>query len=194
MENRRKMQQAVKLHTSFDSAALLLDWGRLWKVAGLESSVSVEFSRRMSSSLGRCYPKDGTIRIAAWLCEDRGDDGALLTEVLCHEAAHVAVYRLYGKSVRPHGPQWKRLMRAAGFEPRVRFPAEILPQSVLQRRRRRQRWRHSCPVCEHSWTAGRVMRRWRCRSCVEAGREGGLRIERHPAPIHGEAASPQATP
>jgi hypothetical protein len=45
----------------------------------------------------------------------------LLEEVLCHELAHVAVYRLHGRAVRPHGPEWKGLVAAAGFKPRARF-------------------------------------------------------------------------
>ena len=94
------------------------EWAGLWGVPGLTESVTLEFSRRLRSSLGNCRPAQSLIRLAAHL-EEKNED--LLEEVLCHELAHVAVYRLFGRSVRPHGREWKSLISAAGFEPRVRF-------------------------------------------------------------------------
>ena len=96
-------------------------WGELWGTPGLTESVTVEFSRRFKSSLGLCRPIQGRIRLAAHLREGNGE---LLEEVLCHELAHVAVYRLHGRRARPHGREWKSLMSRAGFEPRVRFLRE----------------------------------------------------------------------
>ena len=93
-------------------------WAEAWGVPGLTSSVTLEFSRRLRSSLGNCRPRQSLIRLAAHL--EKGNED-LLEEVLCHELAHVAVYRRYGRSVRPHGREWKSLISAAGFEPRVRF-------------------------------------------------------------------------
>jgi len=93
-------------------------WAELWGLPGLTESVTVEFSRRFRSSLGLCRPAQSRIRLAAHLEKGNGD---LLEEVLCHELAHVAVYRLHARAVRPHGPEWKGLVAAAGFEPRARF-------------------------------------------------------------------------
>ena len=96
-------------------------WGELWGVPHLADSVTVEFSPRFRSSLGLCRPVEGRVRLAAHLTNGRPE---LLEEVLCHELAHVAVYRLHGRSVRLHGPEWKGMVRSAGFEPRVRFHRE----------------------------------------------------------------------
>jgi predicted SprT family Zn-dependent metalloprotease len=93
-------------------------WEELWGLPGMTESVTVEFSRRFRSSLGQCRPVQGWIRLAAHL-ETGNDD--LLEEVLCHELAHVAVHRLHGRRVRPHGPEWKCLVSAAGFTPQARF-------------------------------------------------------------------------
>jgi len=41
--------------------------------------------------------------LAAHLENGIGDP---LEEVLCHELAHVAVYRLHGRAARTHGPEW----------------------------------------------------------------------------------------
>ena len=99
-------------------------WAEAWGVPGLESRLCVRFSTRMSRSLGRCHPERKLIRLASWL---REAPYALLTEVLCHEAAHVAVYELHGRDCRPHGSEWKTLMRAAGYPARTRIPEDLLP-------------------------------------------------------------------
>jgi predicted SprT family Zn-dependent metalloprotease len=49
--------------------------------------------------------------------------------VLCHELAHLAARERHGDRIRPHGPEWKALMRAAGYEPKTRLP---LPKSLTK--------------------------------------------------------------
>jgi predicted SprT family Zn-dependent metalloprotease len=151
-------------------------WEELWGLPGLAESVTVEFSRRFRSSLGRCRPVEGRIRLAAHLANGRRD---LLEEVLCHELAHVAVHRLYRRRAKPHGPEWKRLLVKAGFEPRVRFPPEEggFPSGPA---RRRARYEHRCPVCQVMRMAGRPVRNWRCVECLRAGLSGDLVITRMP--------------
>jgi hypothetical protein len=93
-------------------------WCHLWGVEELAPEITVEFSSRMTRSLGRCYPDRKLIRIAQFV---REDSDALVQEVLCHEAAHIAAHHLYGSSIRPHGPEWRALMQEAGFPPSVRY-------------------------------------------------------------------------
>jgi hypothetical protein len=119
-----------------DLAPLLSQWAAAWKLHGLEGRLHISFSTRMTRSLGRCHPERRAIRLASWL---REAPAALFVEVLCHEAAHVAAFELHGRGCRPHGAEWKTLMRAAGFEPRVRVPVELLPESVLRRNAARSR-------------------------------------------------------
>jgi hypothetical protein len=41
----------------------------------------------------------------------------LLHEALCHEAAHLAVHRLFGSKAAPSGKEWRILVRSAGSNP-----------------------------------------------------------------------------
>ena len=152
-------------------------WGKLWGLPKLAESVTVEFSRRFRTSLGRCRPGQGRIRLAAHL---QDGNGKLLEEVLCHELAHVAVYQIHGHRARPHGPEWKGLLSQAGFEPRTRFlrgEGKFPPRSEKPR----ARWEHRCPVCQAMRMAGRPVRNWRCAKCRNAGLPGELVITRIPA-------------
>ncbi len=147
-------------------------WARIWGTPGLERKLSIEFSGRMRVSLGRCSP-NGTLRLAAWLTTA---PSSLLDEVLCHEAAHAAVRVLHGRKRRPHGPEWRALMQAAGFAPRVRLPHEHLPPVQRERLRRDPVYEHRCPVCQSFRLARRAMARWRCGVCIDSGLTGRLLI------------------
>ncbi|MGB5160980.1 MAG: SprT-like domain-containing protein, partial [Thermoanaerobaculia bacterium] len=139
---------------------------------------TVEFSTRMTRSLGRCYPRRCLIRIAARL---RNEPPANLDEVLCHEAAHLAAFRLYGPGAKPHGREWQDLVKKAGFPPSARMRVDA-SSSLAPRRRNTVHYEHRCPVCQASRAARRPMRRWRCASCRDAGLEGLLEIRSWPAP------------
>ena len=111
----------------------LAAWSSLWRTPDLPDRVHIVFSNRLRSSLGRCSPRTGSIRLNPGLLEA---DPAILREVVCHEAAHVAAWLLHGRRARPHGREWKDLMRAAGYEPRVRWPHGALPAALRPERRR----------------------------------------------------------
>jgi len=117
-----------------DIPTLLQGWCDLWNVGDLAPEISVEISSRMTRSLGRCYPDRQLIRIAKYVLEHSED---LFQEVLCHEAAHVAAHELHGRSIRPHGPEWKTLIQMAGYPPTVRYKG--VPLSRLPQRARRKR-------------------------------------------------------
>ncbi len=150
----------------------------LWGVTELSEEATVEFSTRMTRSLGRCYPTRSLIRIAARL---RGEPPAILDEVLCHEAAHLAAFRLWGPTAKPHGREWQELVKKAGFPPATRLRVEA-GSSLGPPKRKTVRYEHRCTVCQASRVARRPMRRWRCASCREAGLEGLLEIRSWPAP------------
>jgi predicted SprT family Zn-dependent metalloprotease len=140
-------------------------------VVGLERRLEVTFSGRFRRSLGRCVPAAGEIRLAAFLL---AGTQAVLWEALCHEAAHAAVYELYGRGPAPHGEEWRALMRAAGFQPRVRVPASLLPDASVRWQRAESLWEHRCPICHASRVARRRVPQWRCAACRAAGLEGEL--------------------
>src|SRR4030095_1654545 len=94
----------------------LFAWAAVWGVPELPFRVRIMFSSRLQSSLGRCAPKAGLIRLNPGLLEGAPE---ALREVVCHEAAHVATWLLYGRRARAHGREWKDLMSLAGYEPRA---------------------------------------------------------------------------
>ncbi len=146
----------------------------VWGVLGLAAGTEVEFSPKLSVSLGRTIPERRLIRLRADL---ESVPGPLLDEVLAHEFAHVAVWARHGAGAKPHGPEWQALVRAAGHEPRTRIdaPGLQLPEPAP---RTRAVYVHSCPVCQAIRRARRPMHQWRCAACREAGRSGELVIER----------------
>lgn len=148
-------------------------WAELWGVPGLLDSVTVEYSTRFRTSLGLCTPVEGRIRLAAHL---RDGDPDLLEEVLCHELAHVAAFRLHGIVNRPHGPEWEFLVAQAGYEPRIRLPREAT--EAVQPRQSHARYEHRCPVCHSRRIARRPVPGWRCVECRNTGLPGLLEITR----------------
>jgi predicted SprT family Zn-dependent metalloprotease len=115
------------------------------------------------------------MRVAAFLL---GAPDQLLHEVLCHEAAHAAVYELHGRGPKPHGLEWRKLMVAAGFEPRVRLKVALLAGQPQRGAPARVLWEHRCPVCQVVRLAGRRVPEWRCAACQAAGLAGELVVTR----------------
>ena len=148
-------------------------WGKRWGVAGLDERVSVSFSSRLRRSLGRSVPARGRVSLHVSL---RYGPRARLAEVLCHEVAHIAVYELHGRSPRPHGAEWARLVTAAGFRPTVRARGVTTARPHLTDGRTRQCYEHVCPVCQTTRFARRPVRRWHCAQCVAAGLDGEMVI------------------
>ena len=155
-------------------AGWLADWARAWSVPELPHRVRIVFSARLQSSLARCAPRAGLIRLNPGLAEA---DAAELREVVCHEAAHVATWLLHGRRARAHGNEWKAMMRLAGYEARVRWADDTVPAPV-RARRPSVVYIHTCPTCRAHWVARRAVAVWRCGACRDAGREGRLTVRR----------------
>lgn len=148
-------------------------WSAAWETPELPDLIRVAFSSRLRSSLGRCEPVHGLVRLNARLL---GHSRGLLEEVLCHEAAHIAVHILYRDRRHPHGREWRDLMAAAGFEPRVRVKVEWGDRN----RQPEFVYLHCCPVCQASRAARRPVRQWHCAACSAAGLDGHLVITKQP--------------
>lgn len=162
---------------------LLAKWSVAWGLPGLDAAIAVEFSPRLKRSLGRSRPKIGKILLHESLREQRR---ALLPMVLCHEAAHLAAFHLWGRKIRPHGPEWAELVRASGFDvtttvyvrPRSRQKAiEVTDdRPISQRRPGSRQVLHRCPVCQTQRLARRIVPQWRCAECRAAGLEGRMEV------------------
>jgi predicted SprT family Zn-dependent metalloprotease len=112
----------------------LRTWAREWNDPGLAQEATIEVSPRLTRSLGKAYPQRTLIRLNPSLLDPKDD--RRLKEVACHEAAHLAVYRRFGRAAQPHGPEWQRLVELAGFEPAATFKASRpIPREALCRNR-----------------------------------------------------------
>jgi len=92
--------------------------------------IELRASSRLRASLARAYLIEVRITVAVQLLASRH-----LEEVLVHEVAHFVCFWRHGR-VRPHGREWKALMRLAGHRGRVRL--DPLDVRMPPRRRRRQ--------------------------------------------------------
>lgn len=96
---------------------------------------------RLRTSAGRAFWTQGRIELNPHLLREHQ---GRVTEVLVHEAAHVAAFLLHGKRIRPHGREWQHLMRQAGQRPAA---CHRLPLHGLRRRRRRYLYLRMCDPC-----------------------------------------------
>lgn len=144
-------------------------WAKLWRAEVLVET-AVEWSPRLSRSLGRAYPQRMLVRLHVRLREPRY--AALLREVLCHELAHLAVFTVHGRDASLHGPEWRRLVELAGYEPctGIHIPELVARESSPVR------FEHFCPRCHAKRFAKRRQPSWRCVACRREGVEGTLII------------------
>lgn len=154
---------------------LLRRWTNKWEVPELANVIACEWSTRLRRSLGRAYPERNLIRLSVLL--QNADYAELFDEVLCHEAAHIAVFHLYGNSVLIHGPEWKELVQIAGFQPRLSQEAELLGTC---RDSQGVEYVHTCPICHTTRTSKRPQPNWRCVPCQQSGLDGVLVIQSRP--------------
>lgn len=144
---------------------------KLWRYPRI-AKLQIAVNNRLSSTVARCVRGADIIELSPAAAKQ---GARMLREIVCHEAAHSVVWERHGRAARPHGIEWRALVRAAGFEPRatlVRCGGRRRPATD------RAAFRHVCPVCQFSKRAKRRMSRWRCPECRAVGLDGALRIER----------------
>lgn len=145
--------------------AILGEVRRLSRVWGVPlSNVDIVISSRFTTSAGSADARRNRVAISAAV------PARFFRDVLRHELAHIATFRLVGNTERHHGATWQRLVRQAGGDPKANVS---LP---LNRRRSSSRYLHACPVCDFARFARRRVTAWRCADCVEAGLPGLLVI------------------
>jgi predicted SprT family Zn-dependent metalloprotease len=143
----------------------------LWNQPSVET-LTIEVNQRLSRAAGRWLPRRRVIQLSP---RTLAEDVRFRREVISHEAAHAVVSKLHGPKAKPHGREWRELVKAAGFEPsataiRCGIPRQAAPPQAA--------FRHTCSVCHFTQRARHRMPRWRCPECCAAGLEGTLRIER----------------
>ena len=106
------------------------------------------------------------IRYNPWLFEKYFLEN--LNDTVPHEVAHYVVEQMYGQgNVKPHGQEWKQLMREFGVEPRrtCNFDMSGIPT------RAHRRFKYQCDCRTHSVstrmhnTINRKQKTYLCRQC-----------------------------
>lgn len=177
--NSRERLTKARAEIPADLLAAAARWAKRWRTPGLARRLVVEYSPRLRQSLARSLPSRCLVRLNPVL--QRPQNAALLPEVLCHEAAHIAVFELHGPRCRPHGPEWSRLVTMAGFTPTLRLVIDAEPQGEVSPSSPASSYEHRCPVCQMVRFARRPVPGWRCADCVAAGLDGRLLITRRPS-------------
>lgn len=156
---------------------ILASFLELWGLSSLTDEVTIEIGWRLRRSLGNCYTDRRLIRINPALLHPSRRE--LLKEVVCHEAAHIAVQESFGSKARPHGPEWKRFVTRAGYLPETQLAFHR--RTGTKKSRKRVVYEHRCPVCQTVRMAEAPVANWRCASCRAVGLDGRLTITSFPA-------------
>jgi SprT protein len=95
---------------------------------------------------------------------------AFVEDTVAHEVAHLVCFACFGR-VRPHGPEWRHVMRRFGIAEPRRCHDYDLPADTARRQRR---WFYECGCRLHPLSTTRHNRiqrglaRYHCRRCGEA--------------------------
>lgn len=67
------------------------------------------------TTAGQAFPTEHHIRLNGQLLNENTEH--FIEQTLGHEWAHLAAQHLYGNKIRPHGNEWKQVMRNLGLDP-----------------------------------------------------------------------------
>jgi predicted SprT family Zn-dependent metalloprotease len=145
-------------------------WSRLWGLPNLCQQVSVRFNGRLRTTVARFLSNLNIIEIGPRFIALRSKR----REIICHELAHAAANRRRAAGQSPHGPEWSRLVRSAGFDPVAQLTAARKSSPPTQPRN--VRYEHRCLVCQFVRLARRPVHSWKCPECVRCGLPGNLKV------------------
>lgn len=80
---------------------------------------------------GQAIPGDWSIRLNTKLLGQHGQ--VFVDETVPHEWAHLLAYAIYGSRIRPHGSEWREIMRVLGCRPDVCHNYEVTPARQVRR-------------------------------------------------------------
>lgn len=148
-------------------------WIVKWRVPQLRRRVTFRRNPRLRVTVARWMVASQCVELGPRFFKLRRHQ----KEILCHELAHAAAVAKHGPRVSAHGPEWRALVRVAGFEPKVRWlSTRENATRVKGPDRPAQLYEHRCPVCQVVRLARRDMTQWRCTECTNVGLTGRLEI------------------
>lgn len=148
----------------------------LWRVP--DRAVDVAWNGRLRTCAGRAFVEHGRIELNPNVLGPVPEE---VDGVLVHEAAHVAVWRLFGAAGQAHGRHWRALMRLAGQAPEVTHELAIPKR---RRARRRFSYLRICDACGDR----RIMESVRYGRCHGCSRRDSYLVLRAPGTRAGRAA------
>lgn len=115
---------------------------------------------------GQAHLRGAFLRFNPILLEENPE--AFMAQTVPHEVAHVVVGRLFPRA-RPHGEEWKQVMRLFGADPQRCHQFDTSRATT----RRLRRFTYRCDCREHALTTIRHNRvkkgmRYLCRDCGSA--------------------------
>ncbi len=92
-----------------------------------------------------------------------------LAQTVPHEVAHYLAYLSFGRGIRPHGQEWRQIMRGLGADPRRCHDFDVTGLTT----RRLRRYIYHCRCGDHALSSIRHHRILRgasyvCRNCGHA--------------------------
>ena len=113
---------------------------------------------------GQANYRENKIRFNRQLLEKYA--GEFVDQTVPHEFAHLVAYQKFGRRIRPHGMEWKRVMEAFGVDPARTHSFNVAPT----RRLKRFHYRCHCPGSDYQLSSIRHNRVQRggiylCRKC-----------------------------
>lgn len=80
---------------------------------------------------GQALPESWVIRLHTGLLKQHGD--SFIDETVPHEWAHLLAFAIHGGRIRPHGSEWRKIMRLLGCKPEVCHNYEVKPARQVRR-------------------------------------------------------------
>jgi SprT protein len=121
--------------------------------------------RGRTAGMFKVVGRHGLIRYNPWIFGKYFEEN--LRDTVPHEVAHYIVHEVYRRRTKPHGEQWKNLMKQFDADPGVTFQLDL--DGVPQRRQSSHRYQCGCRIHEISGIRHkRVQRgtaRYLCRFC-----------------------------
>jgi len=98
-------------------------------------------------------------------------------KTVIHEVAHYVVHKRFGRTVKPHGPEWKSIMVDLGVDSPTTKHSYKMGESYLKRRPIKM----ACACSEHYITKNRYMKygeSLRCKNCKGALKYVGITTDK----------------
>lgn len=139
-------------------ASIAARCGQAWDTPGLGRRVRIRYNPRLRTTIGRAFLEEDLIELNPRMLADHPNE---LIPTLVHELAHMVVHWRHGV-VRPHGIEFRTLMRCLNLSPDA---THSVPVGAYRVRRKRYLYLHVCKRCGASFLARRVSRQYYCGAC-----------------------------